>query len=487
MSTTREKVLLLLSDFIAINAASALLLWLKFIGGKLPPGLERSWRQLHPESASDPTFFFAVYYNSDVMVAIYVCWMLLMILNGMYRDQHTQSRFDEIINAFKVVSVGTLLWFVVTFDPKDPLPLTRALMFSYWLTLLVLVAGGRVAIRSFQRQLLVRGIGQHNAVIVGSDSRGLRLLHDLRSSPAQGFRILGFVRARDEAEKQEVEGIPVLGSERELGRIVRENKVDAVLIALQSNSHEEVLEIVNATEGEQVTFSITPDLYDIVTGHVRTNQIYGVPLMEMRPELMSLWEEAAKRFIDVTVALVVGIVLGPLWILIAIAIKVDSSGSVLFRQERVGKHGRLFTMYKFRSMVTDAEDSTGPVWVGQRDPRITRMGVILRAMHLDEVPQCLNFLKGDMSLVGPRPERPYFVEQFREHIPFYMRRFNVRPGLLGWAQSKHQFDMDSKDWVGIARGRVEYDLYYIENLSLKLDFKIMLQTIWFVLSGKSTR
>jgi len=118
---------------------------------------------------------------------------------------------------------------------------------------------------------------------------------------------------------------------------------------------------------------------------------------------------------------------------------------------------------------------------------VTRMGIILRTLHLDEVPQCINFLKGDMSLVGPRPERPYFVEEFRKHIPFYMRRFNVKPGLLGWAQSKHEFDMDSKDWVGIARGRIEYDLYYIENMSLKLDFKIMLQTIWFVLAGKSTR
>ena len=486
MSTAREKILLLLSDFLAINAASVLLLWMKFMGGKLPY-LERSWRELNPQAASGPTFLFALYYNYDVLAAIYLCWMLLTALNGMYRDQHTQSRFDEIVNAFKVVTIGTLLWFVVTFDSSDPLPLTRALMFSYWLTLLVLVAGGRVAIRSFQLQLLVRGFGQHNAVIVGSDSRGIRLLHDLQSSPAQGFRIRGFVRARDEAEKEEVEGVPVLGTAGELARIVNDNKVDAVLIALQSNSHEEVLEIVNATEGQQVSFSITPDLYDIVTGHVRTSQIYGVPLMEMRPELMSAWEEAAKRFMDVAVALVVAILLAPLWILIAVAIKIDSSGAVLFRQERVGKSGRLFTMYKFRSMVTDAEGSTGPVWVGQRDPRITRMGMVLRALHLDEVPQCINFLKGDMSLVGPRPERPYFVEQFRKHIPFYMRRFNVRPGLLGWAQSKHQFDMDSKDWVGIARGRVEYDLYYIENMSLKLDFKIMLQTIWFVLSGKSTR
>jgi len=138
-------------------------------------------------------------------------------------------------------------------------------------------------------------------------------------------------------------------------------------------------------------------------------------------------------------------------------------------------------------MRTDAERKTGPVWVKEEDPRVTSIGRILRALHLDEVPQCINFLKGDMSLIGPRPERPFFVKQFSDEIPFYMRRFNVKPGLLGWAQSKHEFDLNSNDLVGIARERLEYDLYYIENMSLKLDFKIVLQTVWFVLAGKSTR
>jgi lipopolysaccharide/colanic/teichoic acid biosynthesis glycosyltransferase len=179
--------------------------------------------------------------------------------------------------------------------------------------------------------------------------------------------------------------------------------------------------------------------------------------------------------------------LAPLWLLTALAIRLSSSGPILFRQERVGRHGKTFMMYKFRSMVLEAEQGTGPVWVKSEDPRVTTIGRVLRALHLDEIPQCLNFLKGDMSLVGPRPERPYFVDKFQQEIPFYMRRFNVKPGLLGWAQSKHEFDMDSSDVSRIAAERLEYDLYYIENASLLLDFKIMVRTIWFVLAGKSTR
>ena len=360
-------------------------------------------------------------------------------------------------------------------------------MFSYWFALFASISMARVAVRSFERQLLLRGIGRRNTVIVGTQARGERLLHDLRNSPGQGFHVIGFVPISPQEPRFVQEELPVLGPVSELSRIIPAHAVDSVLIALQSNSHEEILDIVDASGGQPVSFSITPDLYDIVTGHVRTNQIHGVPLMELRPELMPAWEQTVKRTIDAVVAILIGLGLAPLWILVALAILVDSKGPVLFRQDRIGRDGRAFTIYKFRSMHVDAEEGTGPVWVKGEDPRITRMGRVLRALHLDEVPQCINFLKGDMSLVGPRPERPYFVELFSGEIPFYMRRFNVKPGLLGWAQSKHEFDINSSDVVAIAQERLEYDLYYIENISLKLDLKIMLRTVWFVLAGKSTR
>ena len=482
-------LLLAVSDFLAINLGTVALLWMKHAGVGLA-SVERAWRERHPGAAAEAPFSFALeFYLYDALPLICLGWLVLFVFNGLYRLGPTTSRFDEAVRVFRVVTLGVVLLFIITFDLRGGFTFTRALLASYWIVLIVLVATGRISLRSLQMRLLAAGVGRSNTVIVGTDERGHRLLQALDASPAQGYEVIGFVRAPGEAVVAEVGGLPVLGEVEDLGRIVGGKGVKAVLIALRSNSHEEVLRIVDAVGGaaSPVAFGITPDLYDIVTGHVRTQQIYGVPLMELRPQLMPPWESAVKRLLDVAAAVLVLGGLAPVWVVVAAAIKLDSRGPVLFRQERVGRDGRVFTMYKFRSMVEEAEEGTGPVWVKGADPRVTRMGRLLRGLHLDEIPQCLNFLRGDMSLVGPRPERPYFVEKFRAGIPFYMRRFNVKPGLLGWAQSKHEFDMDSTDLERIAAERLEYDLYYIENASLMLDFKIMLRTIWFVLAGKSTR
>lgn len=225
---------------------------------------------------------------------------------------------------------------------------------------------------------------------------------------------------------------------------------------------------------------IIPDLYDIVSGQARMNSIYGFPLIEVTPEIMKPWEETMKRMADVLVSLVVLAAGAPLWMLVALAIVLDSPGPVFYRQVRVGRNGEKFTMLKFRSMRADAESLSGPMWAERNDPRVTRVGRIIRRVHIDEVPQFINVLVGHMSLVGPRPERAYFVEKLEKELPFYRRRLRVRPGMTGWAQIKYRYDQSVED----VRTKLKYDLFYIENMSWRMDLKILFNTLYVLIRGK---
>jgi exopolysaccharide biosynthesis polyprenyl glycosylphosphotransferase len=203
-------------------------------------------------------------------------------------------------------------------------------------------------------------------------------------------------------------------------------------------------------------------------------------LIDIMPELMPEWEKKLKRVSDVVISFVILVLTLPLNILVAFAIKIDSKGPILFKQERIGMNNKNFTIYKFRSMYLDAEKTTGPVWSTKDDPRVTGVGKIMRKLRIDEIPQFFNVLKGEMSLVGPRPERPYFVERLSEQIPYYRRRLKVRPGITGWAQVKHKYDESIED----VKVKLRYDLFYIENMSLRMDLKILARTILVVLFGK---
>ena len=261
---------------------------------------------------------------------------------------------------------------------------------------------------------------------------------------------------------------------------MHEHNVEEVLIALEYDERQKVFDIMGSCNGHHVNIKIVPDLYDIIVGQVRTNQIYGFPLIEILPKLMPAWEMRIKRTIDIFVSALILFLFSPIWILIALAIKLDSKGSLFYNQKRVGRNAKVFHMHKFRSMVYDAESMTGPVWAGKNDPRITRFGRLLRNLRIDEIPQLINVLKGEMSLVGPRPERPFFVEQLKKDIPYYSRRLRVRPGITGWAQVKHVYDQSLDD----VKKKLQYDLFYLENMSLRMDLKIILNTIYTVLTGK---
>jgi exopolysaccharide biosynthesis polyprenyl glycosylphosphotransferase len=392
-----------------------------------------------------------------------------------------------VVTLFRTTGVGVLvLFFLIFIDDASAgsQPASRFLIVAYWGILFVLVTIGRLSIRAIQRRLLEAGIGARNTVIVGWSQKAFELCDMVLKAPALGYKLVGFVTPSKtpvgRSKKNAYKGVPVLGTLEKLPKLMARHDVHEVLIGLDSTEHDKLLQIIRSCDGEDVGMKIIPDLYDIVSGQARMNSIYGVPLIEISPQLMRPWEEALKRTLDVLVSATILLVGLPFWLLVALAIKVDSRGPVLYKQERVGRNGKHFNIYKFRSMQTNAETGTGPVWAKKNDPRVTRVGKIIRRMHIDEVPQFINVLRGDMSLVGPRPERPYFVEKLSKELPLYKRRLKVRPGITGWAQIKHKYDQSIED----VKTKLQYDLFYIENISWRLDLKILFNTVYVMLMGK---
>jgi|ERR1041385_6486758 exopolysaccharide biosynthesis polyprenyl glycosylphosphotransferase len=460
----KSQAIVLLIDLLTVSVAWSVYYWLRIRSGWLAHTIE-------------PEFWLP-------MLAICIFWVIVFFFFGLYRAWYAQSRFDEFSTVFKAATFGALvLFFTIFLDDRgitSPLR-SRFLILLYWVLVLVCVGFGRMLLHSFHRRLLKAGIGLHNALIVGWSDKARDLFNAIQRYPALGYNIVGFVSVTSHGEQETShQSIPITGSIASLPELIERHGVRDVLIALDTTEHNKLLGVIALCNGHEVSLKIVPDLYDIISGQARTNQIYGFPLIEIMPEIMQPWERATKRAIDLMISFATLFVGLPVWILTALAIRLESKGPVFYTQERVGKDERHFRILKFRSMAHDAETESGPVWADKRDPRVTRVGRILRNLRLDEIPQLINVLDGDMSLVGPRPERPFFVEQLSREIPLYKRRLKVRPGITGWAQVKHRYDQSVDD----VRKKLEYDLYYIENMSLRMDFKILLNTVSVVLLGK---
>ena len=463
MSKNTEKFIVLTVDFITVNLAFLLYFVLRIKSG---------WFQI----LILPEFFIP-------MLAIYMYWLVVFTFVGMYRTWFAASRFDELANLFKSTFVGIFILFFLIFlddyihniDSKS-----RVLIFMYWALILLFVGGGRIFIRSFQRQLIIKGIGRKNVIIVGFNPKANEVHDQLIEHRALGFDVAAYVAAHTENLDKCYKGVKVAGLIKDINILIDTLNAKEIIIALDKENHDFLLDVISQCDSKNVGLKIVPDLYEILSGQAKTSQIYGLPLMDIMPQLMPEWEKKLKRIFDVMVSFLILIITSPVLILTAIAIKIDSSGNVFFRQERCGIDGSLFKMIKFRSMRQDAEKHSGPVWSTKNDERITRVGKFIRKVRIDEIPQMINVLKGEMSLVGPRPERPYFVEKLSQEIPYYKRRLKVRPGITGWAQVKHKYDETIED----VKIKLRYDLFYIENMSLRMDFKILFRTIFVVLFGK---
>ncbi|MXW15497.1 MAG: sugar transferase [Rhodothermaceae bacterium] len=469
MSRKLEFIALLITDIVATVASCILYLRIRFPDSFAILGFEGSEGQMiYPLYAS---------------LALALFWIVMLLFAGMYRERHAASRIDEIVSLAKVITVGVLiLVFSIFIDELD----TRgslSIFAIYWASVLGTVTFGRVLVRSVQKALILRGYGMHRALVVGWRDQVERLYRDVAKYPAAGLQIVGAVRLGQQDNgtfngSETEDGETVHAVER-LPDMIDDLQVRDVLIALGSQDHKELAEVLRLCDGKNVALKIVPDFYSVIGGMARTEHIYGLPLIEVLATPMPAWEQYTKRLIDLIVALVILVVGMPLWIGLAIAVKVTSKGGAIYRQKRVGKKGRVFTMYKFRTMQVDAEAKTGPVWASKDDSRYTSVGRWLRKTRLDEIPQLWNVLRGNMSLVGPRPERPYFVEKLIGKVPLYNRRHRVKPGITGWAQVMWHYDSSLED----VQQKVKFDLYYIENMSLRMDLKILFRTLRAVVSG----
>jgi len=414
------------------------------------------------------------------MMVMYLYWLSVFMFFGLYRAWYAKSRTDEFSAVFRAISLGCIFMFIIIFfdDERNTMYSgNRMIILMYWVLMIAFVGVGRVVLRSFRKRLLMKGIGQSETIIVGTGAKAVELFESVKKYPALGYNVIGFVSTGDKLENLPLQ---MLGSIEEIPHLIERNNVRIILLALDSQQKDVVVSVVSLSTGYDVSIKIIPDMYDIISGQARTNQIYGFPLIEIMPHIMQPWEDSAKRLVDIIVSVLILILSSPLWILIAVAIRLESPGNILYSQERVGIKEKKFRMHKFRSMRADAEAKTGPVWAPKDDPRVTNVGRFLRKTRLDEIPQFVNVLKGEMSLVGPRPERPHFVELLAKEIPLYKRRLVVRPGITGWAQIKQGYDTSIDD----VRSKVRYDLFYIENMSFRMDLKILLMTIYTMIAGK---
>jgi exopolysaccharide biosynthesis polyprenyl glycosylphosphotransferase len=371
------------------------------------------------------------------------------------------------------VSVGTLLSVaLVALTLKNSIfevNLSRMMIFYTWLCGVGLAGLGRLVFQQLRVAIQGRGAVRERVVVIGEGDLAQLVIQKIRGSAFLGYELLGVVTHAAAAPQTIVETLPVLGSADDLPRLIGEQRVDAVIIALPEIPDEQLVELISLCHREGVSIKVFPNLFDIMASGVSIDDLGGLPLLNIRDVALRGWNLALKRTMDLVGGAILLIVFSPLMLLTAVLIKLDSPGPAFFIQERMGLDAKPFPMIKFRSMRRDAE-ATGAAWTVKNDPRKTRLGTFIRKYSLDEFPQFINVLLGDMSLVGPRAEQPAFVEQFRRQIPRYMERHHEKAGLTGWAQVN-----GLRGDTSIAE-RTKYDLWYIENWSVWLDVKIIIRT-----------
>jgi len=413
---------------------------------------------------------------------IVIIWPVVLYFHGLYQLRRGRSRIDEFFGILFSVLISTTLTLGATLYVRVYYRYQPAVapqweysqgVFAIFVVLNILALNlGRAALRAYLERMWAAGYNVKRVLVAGTGELGRTVAASILAHAELGYRVIGFV---GDDERREVDGLPMLGGLDDIRRVADDGRVDQLYIALPLEQHSDMLRLIKSLRNECVDVKVVPDLLQYATIQASLEDLDGIPIINLNDVPLRGFGSMIKRTIDLALAAtaLVALTVIPVLPVICLLIKLKGGkGSVLLRQERMTLEGKTFQIYKFRTMVDEAEKETGPVFATSDDPRRTSIGVWLRRFNLDEIPQILNVLKGDMSLVGPRPERPPFVEKFRERIPQYMMRHRVKSGITGWAQVN--------GWRGNTsiEKRIEYDLYYIENWSLLLDIKILILTLF---------
>ena len=470
MIRTRHRVtagLYLSTDLAATLAAFAAAWWLRF------DPLTEVLRKNPPES-------FVPYLQ--LLPVVLATWAVVFYFHGLYQVRRGRSRVDEALTVVLAVLLATVLvsFFMTWWRPQGTMrpdgtfeyyTYSRAFFALFAGLDVLLVVAGRAALRGWLRRRRLHGENLQRILVVGAGALGREITGKLLAHRELGFEVVGFLDDDVNKQGKAIEGVPVLGPTRDASEVIAERAVDQVYVALPLEAHKKMLRILQQVGRECVDVKLVPDILQYATLKATLEDVDGTPVINLSQVPLQGWHSLVKRTMDIALATAALLALLPALPVVAVLIWLEDRGPIFYRQERMGLDGRPFMILKFRSMRVDAEATTGPIWAVRDDPRRTRIGELLRRWSLDELPQLWNVVRGDMSIVGPRPERPAFVQEFKHKIPQYMVRHRVKAGITGWAQVH--------GWRGNTsiKKRLQYDLYYIENWTLTLDLKILWMTV----------